>query len=193
MKAITGRTPSIRARRQRVVQLYATTPCSQIAKELGVPRSTIEGDCCALGLLKTQAQRALAHGAVPWDDAHLEILQLMRPVMKVREIAALLGRPEKSVASKVSALGLKKEKWVKPKAPKARKPPPVRVLKEAVAKPVAAPTYRGPPPMTAAQRAAHEKTRITYTPEALPWKAHRMFAPMAGIPDLSYRGQAARN
>lgn len=43
--------------------------------------------------------------------------------------------------------------------------------------------------MTAAQRAAHEKTRITYPPSQLPWKARVMLAPMAGIPDLSYRGQ----
>ena len=48
---------------------------------------------------------------------------------------------------------------------------------------------KGPSPLTAAQRAAHEQTRITYPSGQLPWKGRVMFAPMAGIPDLSYRGQ----
>lgn len=189
MKAILGSTPTIRARRQRVAQLYPTTTYDKIAKELGVPRSTIEGDCRALGLRKSAVQRAQCRKGLPWDGAHIEILTLMRPVMTVRDIAELLCRPEKSVEYKADFLGLKKEKPIKPakaqKAPKAPKPP--------VAKPLPSPSKKGPPPMTAAQRATHEKLRITYALDALPWKANRMFAPMAGIPDLSYRGQVARN
>ncbi len=186
MKAILGSTPHIRWRRQQVAQLFPTTTCAQMAKELGVPRSVIENDCKMLGLRRDTVQRVQFHGGVPWDDAHVEILRLMRPVMPVRKIAELLGRAEESVVKKAYALGLKKEKQVKPKAPK---PPSARALKESVAKPLPSPAKKGPPPMTAAQRATHEKLRITYKPEALPWKAQRMFAPMEGIPDLSYRGQ----
>lgn len=125
----------------------------------------------------------------------------MRPVMQIRELAALLGLPEDTVWNKLFSLGLRKEKPVKQtapkppkkaKAPKASKPPPVRALKESAAKPKLLTQPKGPPPMTAAQREAHEKLRITYAPGAMPWKARVMFAPMAGIPDLSYRGQAAR-
>ena len=146
MKAIPGRTPATRARRERVAQLYTTTPCSQIAKELGVPRSTVESDCTALGLRKSAVQRAQSRKGLPWDGAHIEILTLMRPVMVVRDIADLLGRPDASVEYKADFLGLKKEKPIKPaKAPKAPEPPSVRVLKEAVAKPVAAPTCSGNP------------------------------------------------
>lgn len=181
-----GTTPAIRERRQRVMQLYPTMSYSGMAAALGVPRSTIESDCTALSLWSEGGMRQRKAGDMPWNDAHTEILTLMRPVMTVIDIAALLGRTEKSVDAKAHALGLKRQKSAAPskpqKAPKVQPPEMATRLSPA-------PKYKGPPPMTAAQRAAHEKRRVTYPPGRLPWRAHGMFGPTLGGYDLSYRGQ----
>jgi hypothetical protein len=194
MKTNLGTTPAIRERRQRVMQLYPTLSYSGMASVLGVPRSTIESDCAALFSRGVDGMR-WRNGGLKWDDAHTEILTLMRPVMSLVDIAALLGRTEKSVDAKVSDMGLKRQKPVSPskpskaqKAQKAQKAPKEQKPKTAASlSPL--PKYKGPPPMTTAQRTAHEKTRITYPHGRLPWRAHGMFGPALVGYDLSYRGQ----
>lgn len=85
----------------------------------------------------------------------------------------------------------------KPKRVRVSKPKPKPVPKSATN--LAAPIVARPDArlMSATQPekhiAARESTRIRYTPETMPAKALAFFAPMSGIPDLSYRGQVARN
>lgn len=78
-----------------------------------------------------------------------------------------------AVYKRASLLGLKKAP-----APKPLRPEPERI---------ALTVQRGAPPMTAAQIAQHEKLRITYAPDKLPWRAQMMLRPASGLPDLSHR------
>lgn len=196
------------ARRKKVAKLHPTTPLTEIAELLGVKKSTIHKDCIALGLKKTPEQRSQAAKkskakARVWTPDLAEVFELMYPGVSNRVLAEFFGMSAKAIESYATACMLHKSKRSElPPELMPPKPKRVRVPKPKPApKPVAlaAPIVAKPDArlMSATQLekhiAARESTRIRYTPETMPAKALAFFAPMSGIPDLSYRGQVARN
>lgn len=205
-----GTHTSMTARRKKVAKLHPTTPLTEIAELLGVKKSTIHKDCIALGLKKTPEQRSQAAKkskakARVWTPELAEVFELMYPGVSNRVLAEFFGMSAKAIESYATACMLHKSKRSElPPELMPPKPPRVRVSKpkpKPAPKPVAlaAPIVARPDArlMSATQLekhiAARESTRIRYTPETMPAKALAFFAPMSGIPDLSYRGQVARN
>ena len=205
-----GTHASMTARRKKVAKLHPTTPLTEIAELLGVKKSTIHKDCIALGLKKTPEQRSQAvkkskAKARVWTPELAEVFELMYPGVSNRALAEFFGMSAKAIESYAAACMLHKSKRselppelmpLKPKRVRVPKPKPKPAPKPVA---LAAPIVAKPDArlMSATQPekhiAARESTRIRYTPETMPAKALAFFAPMSGIPDLSYRGQVARN
>lgn len=124
-----------------------------------------------------------------WSAELLEILQLMRPVMSVRELSELLGRSDSSVRVKCHKLGISACTGI----PGARE-----AARQAAQERQQIPRDTSVRQLTASQLAARaaerEALRITYSAETMPAHITAFFKNAAkDLPDLSYRGQVKRS
>lgn len=202
----TDKQTAIAARRAYLQKHYATTGNAELATALGVTAHIIKNDANALRLQKTHEHRSKAStqnnakrkGRQVWTEAMEQELAALYPCNSSVALALHFGMPARHIAKKAYVLGIKKDKDAMPKPePKPRQTakPKLKPKPAAKAKPAEQERthyqVKGPPPMTAEQRAKKEKERFTYAPGALPWRAAAMLGPAWVPPPLSYRGQTA--
>jgi hypothetical protein len=83
-----------------VRRLYGTRPSRALARELGVPQSTLTHLAIKLGVAKRRSQA--------WSEEDFAMLRRLYPTTPVQELSGLMGRTRASIAEKASVLGLRK-------------------------------------------------------------------------------------
>lgn len=208
---MTPKQQQTQARRAYLAQHYATTSNTELAEKLGVNLCTISEDARILKLRKppghkgAQIRAAWIKRGCSCSDEVLEIIDLMYPVMTSFEMSQLLGLDAVWITKAANKRGIRhlpetrqrsygargeakeQQKAATPKPPKPGKTPPPPKMQPP--RPVLA--QKMAPPMSAAERERHEKLRVRYTPDTLPWKARVMTAAPWTPPDLTYRGMRA--
>lgn len=161
---------------ETLTRLYATMTGRAVAEEMGLTQAQVElkiSRLKAAGIAgKVPAKQHIFHWT-PEKDAVLRARWAtdQNTAALARELGAV---SPKAVIHRASKLGIKKSPATKATTPKptAARPPEPRKVRA----------------MTDKELEAHERLRIRYTPETLPWQAYRMTGPVYVPPVPSHRG-----
>lgn len=151
---------------ETLTRLYATMTGRAVAEEMGLTQAQVElkiSRLKAAGIAgKVPAKQHIFHWT-PEKDAVLRARWAtdQNTAALARELVAV---SPKAVIHRASKLGLKKSPATKAATPTptASRPPEPRKVRA----------------MTDKERDAHERLRIRYTPETLPWQAYKMTGPV---------------